>query len=289
MNYIIPMCDCLIFNQECFNLKSGVKYKTTNYVPSLVFGSNIIPFVFDLNQTSANVLTVQFCKDTYHFLFPTKYFAYFSTTIKHKNNQIEIQLSNKLYVSINSELKCEKDVENLKYSHYETKNDLCLIYFVGKRNFLIVIKNEEVVFASCYDECNEHEKEKYFMSRLNDSLNHGKVCYINDNEFSTYLVYLDNEELHLKSEFVPHVFLDCVLAENFKYCNQLLKVELRVENEKSIKDFFPNFDFFYALDKNIFVLINKNTLAGIFEFSVENNQISNIINLPNVCEHTQLS
>ncbi len=222
-------------------------------------------------------------------MFPTRYSTFFQTRFKFKNYEIEVQISNKFFVSINSELKCEKNVENLTYSHYEILGELCLIYFNGQRNFLVVIKDLDVVFASYYDECNEHESEKYFMVRQNDSLNHGRVCHIKDKEFSTYLVYLDEEELNLKSDFVPFVFLDCILAENFKYCNQLLKEEVRVEIAEMIKSFFPEFDYFYPIKEKTFVLINKNTLAGIFEFSVIDNQISNITNLPSVCEHIQLS
>ena len=283
------MFDCFVLNQECFNLKKGVKYEITNFEPSLVFANNTIPFVLDLKNCNQNILKVDCFKDKFFFLIPTRYSPFFHTRIKHKNNEIEIQLSSKLFITINSELKCEKDVDNLTYSHYETIGELCLIYFSGIRNFLIVVKDSFVAYASHYDECNDQEKEKYFMAKLNDSLNHGRVYHIKDGEFSTYLAYLDNEELNLKSDFVPFVFLDCVLAENFKYCNRLLKEDLQVENEEDIKEFFPEFDFYYPLDEKTFMLANKNTLAGIFEFSVENNRISNITCLPNVCEHTQLS
>jgi hypothetical protein len=92
-----------------------------------------------------------------------------------------------------------------------------------------------------------------------------------------YLVYLDDEKLNLKEEFVSFVFLDCVKAKNFKYANELLCDNLKLENEKEIEKFFPEFDYFYPAQKNSFILINKNTLAGIFEFNIHNNLILNII------------
>jgi hypothetical protein len=167
-------------------------------------------------------------------------------------------------------------VENLIYSHFEIKNDMCFIYFSGKRSFVTVIKEDEICFSNYYDECNISEDEMLFMCKLNDTLNHGLVFKIKGKETEKYLVYLDNEELNLKSEFLPFVFLDCLMAENYKYCKNLLCEEMQIDNEKKTKNFFNSFDFYYPINNHKFILINKNTLAGIYDFEIENNKISNI-------------
>lgn len=279
MNYLIPLFDCVVVSEKAYHLKKGVKYQVceNGLKHGVVFGQeNNIPYLFDLKENNLNVLKINYFGDTYFFLKPNYYSSNFSTKIKFKTNDIEINLSHELKVSINRELKCEKLVENLNFSHHEINGELCLIYFTGKRNFVVVIKNDEIVFAEFYDECNNNEKEKYFMCRKHDCLNHGKVCHIKENEVSSYLVYLDNEDLNLKMEFLPHVFLDCVKSENHKYANQLLTDNLKLKDESSIKDFFAKFDDFYPLKQNVFVLLNKNALAGIVEFEVENNAIKNI-------------
>ena len=291
MKYLIPLFDCVLVGSKKYNLKKYAKYEIKNFDEELiVFGlDKTIPYIFDDNISSSNYIKLKLHQDEYYFLFKLNYEHIFSTSFNFKNKKIKLSLSNKLFLSIDSVLKCEQDVENLKFSHYEIQGDLCLIYIVGNRNFLIVIKNEDVEFCSYYDECNENGNEKYFMCKMCDSLNHGKVCRIKDKEIETYLVYLDDEELKLKNEFVPHVFLDCLVSENLKYCNQLLCYDLKVKDAKSIKEFFPKFDMFYPLKENIFMIANKKTLAGIFEFVVENNEIVNIIDRQSSCEDIQKS
>ena len=90
-------------------------------------------------------------------------------------------------------------------------------------------------------------------------------------------MYLDEHELRLKSSFVPHVFLDCVLAKNFKYCNELLDEKIKQGKPEDIGFFFPEFNLFYSINEITFVLINKNALAGIYKFEVNNNCITNIL------------
>ena len=196
---------------------------------------------------------------------------------KFKNREVQVNLSSELKITIDGECICDKTVENLNFSHFEFFGDICLIYFSGKRNFVVAIKNESCVFADYYDECNISENEKYFMCKQKDSLNHGIVCEIKNNQVNSYLVYLDDEELNLKEEFVANVFLDCVVAGNNIYCKHLLSDELcQVDN---INQFFPEFDNFFQIQDNTYFLTQKNTLAGIFKFVVENNKISNIIPL----------
>ena len=134
----------------------------------------------------------------------------------------------------------------------------------------------ECLFSSYYDEVNIDSDERFFMCRLFDSLNHGMVCRIKEGMVEKYCVYLDDEDLLLKPCFVPIVFLDCVLASNFSYCNNLLCDKLKIKEKQQIKNFFPTFDFVYPIDETTVILANKNTLAGIYEFEVENSLIKNI-------------
>ena len=90
-----------------------------------------------------------------------------------------------------------------------------------------------------------------------------------------YAFYLDDEEMNLKQSFVSLVFLDCVKAKNFSYCNRLLSEELKMKNVENIKEFFEAFDWFYPINEKTVVLINKNTLAGIYEFECKDNLIFN--------------
>mgnify|MGYP003296168547 CR=1 FL=1 len=48
----------------------------------------------------------------------------------------------------------------------------------------------------------------------------------------------------------------------YRDSNLFLKEDLKLKDEKELKHFFPKFDFYYPIDKNKFILLNKNTLAG---------------------------
>ena len=198
------------------------------------------------------------------------------TKIKYGASDIELSMSDKIVLSCCGDVIFEREVEQLNYSHFEVINGFCLIYFSGKRDFVIVLKDKEIIFSDYYDEYNVNENERLFMVRLFDSLNHGKVLRIDGKDFETYLVYLDDNDLELKRDFVSHVFLDCVKAGNLKYANNLLCDNLKMEQVNLIQKFFPDFDYFYPIGQNEFVLTNKKALAGIFEFELINDKISNI-------------
>lgn len=278
MNYLVSMFDCVLYGNERFRIIKNVKYEIEDSKsPAIVFSyDNVLPFVFDIFSQSENVLKIDYGLDKYFFLFPTCVGSTSVTKLNIKGHEIIITCGSELVVTISGQTVLEKNVNGLKYSHYEEHGNLCLIYFLGKRNFLLALKNKEVCFANYYDECNISEKEKYFMCRLNDSLNHGTVFYVKENNNDSYLVYLDDEELKLKKDFVAHVFLDCVLAKNFKYCNAQLSKELQLEDEKKLIEFFPDFDWYYPLSDVEFILIKKNTLAGIYKFEIVDNCICNI-------------
>lgn len=275
MKYIISKFKCFLYNQTSFLLLPNVKYQIQEYKNNaLLLTENCFPFVLNLTN-SENVLKVDIDADSYYFIFPT-YYKTFCARISYKNKDLFISSGGELCLNYDGETILSLPSVNVNYSHYEIVGELCLIYFTGERNFLIVVKDNEVLYCDYYDEYNTQDEEKYFMCKLCDSLNHGRVVHIKDKQFESYLVYLDNEDLNLKEEFVAHVFLDCLLAKNFKYCNELLYEEIKMENAENVKSFFPDFDYFYPIDNLNFILIKKNTLTGIYKFEIDNNKIVNI-------------
>lgn len=263
--------------KEKYKILPNVKYEIKEGLDFLVFSSGAIPFIFSLKEECENVLHINKGIDSFYFLFPIKY-KYFSSKFIYKGKEITINNYNDFKLIYGGEVIITKDSLNMEFSHYEIDGDLCLIFFKGERNYLIILQNKEILFDNYYDECNIDEKEKYFMCKLFDSLNHGRVAHIKESKFDSYLIYLDNNELKLNNEFLPHVFLDCVLAKNYSYANELLSEEIKLKNKDNIGLFFNEFDYFYPLSLVEYVLIKKNTLAGICEFEIKNNKICNIIN-----------
>lgn len=285
MRYIIPRFDCVLMGQnKNYNLCANVKYCVEN-VENLNFliisNFNNIPYSVNFLSLDENdkVVKVKHNNDEYLFLLEKPYPECELVQIKFLNNIVSVSLFTNLCIGVDGKILLEKEVKNIKYSSYEIVGELCIIYFKGKRNFVVVLKQTEVLCASFYDECNVENGEKYFMCKLKDSLNHGRVFHIKDKTFETYLVYLDDYDLNLKQIFIGNVFLDCALAENFKYCNQLFCNELKQKDEGKIKDFILEFDYYYPINESEFILLKKNTLAGIYKFEYSNNSISNIIQL----------
>ncbi len=280
MNYLISTFNCDIFDKSMVTILANVKYKIKNFEHDVIVfpHNNSCPFVFSKRNKNNNCVKVKLGEDTYYFLFSKQSNDVFFTHFTFKSQTISITISNKIIITSNGKLICEKNVENIRFSHYEIDGDVCLIYFEGVRNFVAILKGSDLVFAEYYDECNFHKDEKFFMSKLNDSLNHGLVCHVEKSKVESYLVYLDDEELKLKEEFVPFVFLDCVKSKNFIYANSLLSDELKLDDAKQIANFIPEFDWFYPASENKFVLIKKNTLAGILDFVIDKS-IVNIVNL----------
>lgn len=268
------MCDCNLFDGKNFNLKRYAKYVIEGNIEEkqlIFFDNNTRSCFLDLKKCVS--ATYKF--NTYYFLNFKKTNAMFSTAFKYNNKIVSVSLFETLFISVDGVLICEENVENLNYSHFEIFKDFCLIYFTGKRNYFVALKDNEIKVATYYDECNVNKDEKIFMCKMNDSLNHGLVYQIKD-DVSNYLVYLDDEEMKLKTGFLALVFLDCVKAKNFSYCNSLLSDELKMKNVENIKEFFVPFDWFYPIDEKTMILINKNTLAGIYEFEYKDNLIFNI-------------
>ncbi len=257
----------ILWKDVCFNVKD----MDTSI---LVAENNAVPQVVDLKF---NVQKFDYLNDEYYLLFNKSFAPSDYVKIKDKNFDLDIFVSSEINVSSKGEKIFSQSVEDISFSHYEIFEDACLVFFDGKRKFLLAVKNEEVVFADFYDEYNHDENEKLFLKRCEDSLNHGKVFSLKKSGCENYLVYLDDFDLNLKSEFVSLIFMDCLKVGNLKYCNNLLCEDLKRKDEKQVKEFFPDFDDFVVLKENKILLLQKNTPVGAFEFKIKDNQIFNII------------
>ena len=283
MNYLLSRFDCIVNGKT--QIYKNIKYKLNlDNSNHLIFGNNNeLPICVNFKLNNNNILNFSYNENQYYVLKGTKIYKSSFVKITYLNTNYYIALSSSLIINSDKENILDIEVENIVYSHYEVKGNVLLIYFLGKRNFVVIIQNEDVKCASFYDEYNETKEEKIFMCKLKDSLNHGKVYKVKSNSLEKYLVYLDDFKLNLQPRFVCFTFLDCLLAENFKYCNNLLVSEIKQKDSENIKNFFPEFDFYFELEANTFALIKKDTLAGIFKFEIKNNEISNII--PVVHQH----
>lgn len=271
MIYLISMFECRIVDSSNICLHQMVPYEWRDE-QNVVYAHNSILHCVNFSE----LLQVKVDNDLYCFLFKKSNLESSFWCIKHRSNNYYICLNSYLTISFDGKEILKVLVDKINFSHsVELENNL-ILFFNGVRNFIVVLSDGEAKVCSYYDEINNQEKEIVIMCKLNDCLNHGRVYKIGK-EVENYLVYLDDNELNLKSEFVGVVFLDCLIAKNYNYCNSLLTEEIKQEQASSIKEFFPEFDFYVPIKQNKFILINKNALAGICEFEVSNNQIVNII------------
>lgn len=278
MDYLISKMPCYAFNEKLIKIEQNVQYEIKDISKFLVVGEDgFCSFVF--NKDNQSVLKVSHKSNNYYFLFPKCFSNGKVVSVRFQNNDYILSVSGELTILLDGNVLLDKVVDIITYSHYETFGKYCLIYFTGKRNFVVAIKDKKVCFAEYYDEYNFENNEHLFMCRLYDSLNHGRVFKISESKDESYLVYLDNQDMALKKDFVGAVFLDCLKAQNLKYANCLLSDEIKQENEKNIIEFFPNFDDFYFVNENEFFLLKKNTLAGIYSFEIADTKISNITSL----------
>ena len=275
MNYLISTCNCCCEEKEIF---AGVKYELNEICEKVTIKLKDKYCQIDLFNSDESSTKFSYNGDNYFLINPHIENQNFACSILYDKTIISIHISKNLKITINGKV-YEIDAQGINYLSYETFNKMILIYFSGERNFVVIIKGEQVTDYSYYDECNFDDKERYFMCRLHDSLNHGKVIHIFEEKVEKYLVYLDENDLCLKNEFVSCVFVDCLLVGNFKYCNNLLCESLKQKDENNIKNFFCEFDYVCYLEENVFATFKKNALAGIYKFEVNNLLISNIIEL----------
>ena len=232
-----------------------------------------------LNLNRDDVLKFVYKGNSYYIFNPYRDNLTTSFSFMLDKNLVSVNLGDKLKIIINGNVQEEIFAPNIEYQGCETIQDLAILYFTGERKFVLIIKKDKLQQAMFYDEYNKKEQERWFLCRLNDGLNHGKVVHISGQNVDNYLVYLDENNLNLQDKFVANIFLDCVASGNFKYCNSLLCEELKQEKEDKIKSFFNEFDWFCCVEENVFALIKKNTLAGIYKFEINNLQVQNIIML----------
>lgn len=285
MIYLVSKFHCLMLGEKQIEILPNVKYKVSDASKEncIFLGyKNEAPVILNFVHPecgSNSVVHVREGIDDYFFLMPHYNTNNFYTNFKYSNKDIQLNLNEELVIYVGNEMVLSRAVEGIIFSHYEVIGDLCVIYFSGARDYVVILNGAEVCAADYYDEINVSESEIFFMCRKHDVLNHGRVYHIKDKKFDTYLVYLDDEELNLKDEFLACTFLDCLLNRNLKYCNELLDENIRQENENNILDFFDEFDDYYPIDENKILLFKKNTLAGICNFEISTHKISNIINL----------
>lgn len=280
MNYLVSAFECYLVGDEKYHILRNVKYRIdrTQNSTYIVYGINgELPYIFDF-ESHDNVLKIECNGDTYFYL-SANCVDPFTTLIKFESRMVNVTLGAKLSIVIDGEKVCDERVNYIEYSHFEIRRNYLVIYFKGKRDYVVIIRDKILLTASYYDEINIVDGELIFMMKCHDSLNHGKVYYLKKNyEYDSYLVYLDNNEMHLKDDFLPFVFLDAIMVGNLKYANKLLDASIQQEDEKNVQEFFIDFNNYIVMD-NAFALINKNTLAGIYTFEIDNNKISNIIQL----------
>ena len=257
------------------DVKYYVEIKNKNYL--VLFKDYKHKYINFYNNK--NVLNIKTKNNCYFVLFDNCESEACMFKIKHLNYEIFITLFKNLTIVIDGEVILNEAISNLQYSTFEVIGDFVIIYFTGVKNYFVLIQKNKLVCASFYNEFNSSEKERIFMCKCSDCLNHGKVFKLKDNMFEKYLVYLDDYELNLKPRFLCYAFLDCVINENFNYCNALLDENIKQSEAKNIKEFFPEFDYYFEDESNQFVLINKNALAGIYKFEVDNLKITNIIEI----------
>lgn len=287
MIYLYSRFRCLIVGDKKMEIKPNVFYRLEEDISNsyILYGYNkeypvAINFAELINGEKydcANVVIVN--SKTFIFLNLKPILENNVVMLKLQNKDYCLSISNQVNLSVNGELILDKQINaELNYSNFEQIGEFYLIYLKGETNFVIILKNAEVLFADFYNEINVCENERTFMLKLNDALNHGRVATIKNKEFESYLVYLDDNELNMQNDFTFLIFLDCFVAGNFNYCNNLLADDIKQAEAKNITKFFEPFDFYVPFGDVVFTF-KKNTLSGVYEFVVENNKILNIIHL----------
>lgn len=292
----------LISNADCFCLELGVIYKDAVYCvhkenfTHVFFANNHFPLYVNFYEVVSNFVngknghpncqfsSKDFCvfehnQNFYLFLNFKKVCNSAFHSFKFKGKEINLSLSQNLVVSVGSEVVLNAPNNNLEFSHFEEFGGFGILYFLGERNFVVVLKGGELFFSGFCDEVNRAEKEIYFLTHLHDILNHGKVCHLGEEKPENYLVYLDENSLNLKPEFLPATFLDCVMAQNFKYANALLSENLKQQNANDVGAFFAEFDGYFCLSSTEIITTKKRAIVSAFKFEIENNKIANIIEI----------
>ncbi len=118
---------------------------------------------------------------------------------------------------------------------------------------------------------------------LNDFFNHGIVYELNLNkkEVTSYSVFISNKQLNICTQLIPHAFLECIKANNFKKAKQFLDYTLgEIPHEKLTSYFNEIINIYYNcyfFDANqINYTIETNLGFKNYTFTVLNNTICEI-------------
>ncbi len=273
MNYVLTRKPCYEFNSKT-NIVANVWHRCVNKPDDCLFVFENGAQVWLNNKTNKS----SFCYkgDNYYILNPIFNNKVYLTTVKYQNKQVQLAVGSNLCLTLDGELLYDKPISGIEYKQYEIINNHLVIYFSGKKSFFVIIKDNKLLVADFYDELNINKEEIFFLKRLHDSLNHGKVFCITSKGYDEYLVYLDDYDLSLKEELTPAVMLDLVRAKNYAYANSLLKEDLRPKQAEDIGRFFLDFDDYLPLSATEFCLIKNDAYIGIVKLETFEGKISNI-------------
>lgn len=283
MIFLISSKDCCINIDNCVEIKSGARYELSTienkYLEVIdrasgrVFAINFYDVIFNKHKNQY-IKTFRIKNDIYCFLNLCT--CEYNLSINVFESILSIQISNEISIDYNNDKKIVRFTSYIKFSHIEYFGKIIAIFFEGDRSFVIILNKETLLYCDYYDEINLQEKEMSLLTKLHDSVNHGRVVKIEKEKIETFLVYLDDYEMCLRSELCVEVFLDCVIAGNFKYVQNLLDESL-VDKIEDLKSFFDGITSFYPINKTQCVCIKKDATVDIFQFEFQNNKIMNII------------
>ncbi len=284
MIYLVSKFPCLIVGKQTFVLQEDVKYciediDDSYYFVSGLHGEQMFMVNFSKIESSSleYVRAINLGRDKYVFLLPllNKQNQYLS--LKLGGIEYQLNISSQLTITVDGDVLLTKNNVDISYSHSESVGDNAIIYFEGDRDFVIVMKQREVIYADFYDEINIEANERYFLTKRRDSLNHGTVCHVGEDKNEQYLVYLDDYELKMKHELELGVFLDCVKSGNNKYCEELLDKSIRPVESTAILEFFPKFSDYYLVDDKTAILFTDSKNAHTGKFAKINLSVVNIM------------
>lgn len=283
MNYLIVKKDC-VFLENKLILYSGAKYileEIDNKEHLLiskdsgeVFCLNFYEVIYK-NKKYSFVENLKVDKDNYIVVSLSKDYLTHNFQLEVFKKNLSVFITDKISINFNNEILNIEKENNVLFSCIEYFGKIAIVFFEGERNFAIVIKEDEILFSNYYDEINIGKENCTLMSKHKDSLNHGTVVNIEKDQFESYLVYLDNYDLNLKSQFCICVFLDCILSGNFVYIKNLLNENLKNEQD-SLKEFLVDIKEFYPIEPTKSFVIKKDARLDILEFDIDNLQIQNI-------------
>ncbi len=270
MNYFVPKFDGVVLGLNFKFYKNVVYNLELDGENNLLFdGQNILPFVLP----NKNITQVKFNGDNYFFAYPKPSNELVCFTLSDKQNYYQICLMENLTITKNGAVAFSREANNLSYIKQEMFLNNFILHFIDNstnRKFFVVITQNKI-YADYFDEINISKKEIYFLTRIQDCLNHGKVYHLTQT-MENYLVYLDDFDMNLKPELILPVFLDCVKCKNISYLKNLLTEETQAEN---LLKFLPEFDDYLVCESKA-ILLKKHTLVGVYAFEISNLKIENI-------------